>query len=180
MPSTSGQTSTRSPNLNKPLISIGTLCDNNCTAVFNATTLTIVDQQTQQTIIKGKRYPSTILYMVDMENTQQLMTTSSTTDNLVTNHAYETKPKQDLVLFYHATCFSPTKNAFIKAIKNGAFTSWPGVIAKLAQKYLPKTEATVKGHLKQKYKGTRTTQQNQQLHTTNPWNRSLNKHTKFF
>ena len=70
-----------------------------------------------------------------------------------------THTQTEEVLFYHAACFIPTKSAFIQAIKNGAFTSWPSLTVKLAQKYLPKTEATFKGHLKQQYKGTRTPQQ---------------------
>ena len=90
------------PDLNKPLIFIGKLCDNTRTAVFNATTVKLVDQKTQKTIMQGNRDPASTLYMTDMEKTQQLITAPYTPDNLVANHAYEPKSKQDLVLFYHA------------------------------------------------------------------------------
>ena len=66
--------------------------------------------------MQGNRGPATTMYMIDMENTQHLITAPSTPANIVKNHAYEPKSKQDLVLFYHAVCFSPNKRAFIRAI----------------------------------------------------------------
>lgn len=148
------------PQLKKPLISIGTLCDNNCIAVFYADQVIIYDKTTKQTLMHGNRDPTTTLYMISLSDTTNKLMTAPPhfPENLMANHVYETKSKQDLILFYHAACFSPTENAFIKAIKNNAFTSWPGLTSELAQKYLPKVEASVKDHIKQKYKGTRSTQ----------------------
>ena len=42
-------------------------------------------------------------------------------DTLRANHAYETKSKLELKLFYHAACFSPTKRTFVDAIKRNVF-----------------------------------------------------------
>ena len=56
--------------------------------------------------------------------------------NQVENYVYETKPKQDLILFYHGTYFSPPKSTFIKAIKQNDFISWLGLTSELTQKYL--------------------------------------------
>ena len=92
----------------------------------------------------GKRDPITTLYMVNMTTTPSVSTSPSFPTYLYANHVYEKQSKQDLVLFYHAACFSPSKSTFIKAIKNKAFTSWPGLTAELVATYLPKTEATVK------------------------------------
>ena len=64
-------------------------------------------------------------------------------------------------MFYHDACFSPSKITFIQAIKRNAFTSWHGFTAGLVAKYLPKTETTVKFHIKQKFKGTNYTQPKQ-------------------
>ena len=69
-------------------------------------------------------------------------------DSFFANNAYETKNKQDLIMFYHPACFSPFKSTFIQAIKRNAFTSLPGLTAELVFKYLPKTEDTVKSHIK--------------------------------
>jgi hypothetical protein len=54
---------------------------------------------------------------------------------------------EDLCNFLHGACFSPSKSTFIKAIKAGFLSSWPGLTAKAIQKYLIEPEATIKGHL---------------------------------
>ena len=191
------------PGLKKPLVSIGTLCDNKCVAVFDAQRVTIYNQTNRQIIMQGNRDATTGLYMIDMvmnqlkqqpqvkctemsrsddlkednkvNNTVKIFDNQATLPSLTSqevvamdsslnddlfqaNHVYETKSKQELVSFYHAACFSPSKSTFIAAIKRNAFISWPGLTANLVSKYLPKTEATIKGHIRQKYKGTQSTQ----------------------
>ena len=84
-------------------------------------------------------------------------------DTLRSNHVYETKSKQELTLFYHAACFSPTKRTFVDAIKRNAFASWPGLTVELVNKYLPRTEAAIKGHIRQKYKGKQSTRMQQEV-----------------
>ena len=79
------------------------------------------------------------------------------------NHVYDTKSKQDLILFYHAACFSPPKRTFVEAIKRNAFASWPGLTADIVNKYLPRTEETIKGHILQHYKGTQSTKLKQEV-----------------
>ena len=83
-------------------------------------------------------------------------------DTLRANYVYETKSKQELTLFYHAACFSPTKRTFVYAIKRNAFASLPGLTVELFNKYTPRTEATIKGHTRQKYKGTQSTRMQQE------------------
>ena len=43
------------------------------------------------------------------------------------------------------------------AIKINAFASWPGITVELFNKYLPRTEATIKGHIRKHYKVTQST-----------------------
>ena len=76
------------------------------------------------------------------------------------NHVYETKSEKELTIFYHSACFSPTKRTFVDAIKINAFSSWPGLTVELVNKCLPRIEATIKGHIRQKYKGTQSTRCN--------------------
>ena len=151
------------PGLQKPLISIGTLCDNNCIAVFDAKRVTIYDQTTRNIVMQGHRDPMTTLYMINMTAPQKSMTEQKIPEAFSANHVYETKSKQDLILFYHAAFFSPTKSIFVEAIKRNAFTSWPGLTADLVNKYLPRTEATVKGHIRQQYKVTQSTKIKQEV-----------------
>ena len=142
------------PGLQKPLISIGTLCDNNCIAVFNEKRVTIYDKTTGQIVMQGHRDPTTTIYMINMTAQLKSMTEQNIPDAFSANHVYETKSKQELILFYHAACFSPTKRTFVEAIKRNSFASCSGLTAELVNKYLPRIEATIKGHIIQHYKGT--------------------------
>ena len=101
------------PGLQKTLISIGTLCDNNCIAVFDEKRVTIYDKTTRQVVVQGHRDPKTTLYMINMTAPLRAMTEQHIPDTLRANHVYETKSKQELTLFYHAACFSPTKHTFV-------------------------------------------------------------------
>ena len=94
--------------------------------------------------MQGHRDPNTTLYMINMEAPLREMKEQHIPDTLKENHVYETKSKQELTLFYHAACFIPTKRTFVDSIKRNAFASWPGLIVKLVNKYLPRTEATIK------------------------------------
>ena len=141
------------PGLQKPLISIGTLCYNNCIVVFDLKRVTIYDKLTRKIVMQGHRDPNTTLYMINMAAPLRAMKEQHSPDTLRENHVYETKSKQELTLFYHAACFSPTKRTFVDAIKRNAFASWPGLTVELVKKYPLITEATIKGHIRQQYKG---------------------------
>ena len=89
--------------------------------------------------MQGHRYPITTLYMINMTVPQKPMMEQNIPEAFSENYVYETKSKQDLILFYHAACFIPTKITFVERIKINSFTSWPGLTAELVNKYLPKT-----------------------------------------
>ena len=55
----------------------------------------------------------------------------------------------DQVQFLHAALFSLVPSMLLKAICNGHFTTWPGLMVTNISKYLPKSMATAKGHLDQ-------------------------------
>jgi hypothetical protein len=65
--------------------------------------------------------------------------------------------KKDLINYLHAACFSPVKSTWIKAIKNGNFSSWPGLNEQNVEKFLSKSTSTAKGHLNQQRQNSRTT-----------------------
>ena len=54
----------------------------------------------------GHRDPITTLYMINMTAPQNSMTEQNIPEAFSANHVYETKPKQELLLFYHGACFS--------------------------------------------------------------------------
>jgi hypothetical protein len=62
-----------------------------------------------------------------------------------------------IIFMLHASCFSPVRSTWIKAIKNGFFSSWPGLNEHSMEKYLSKSTSTAKGHLNQQKQNARTT-----------------------
>ena len=129
------------PHLAKPLISIRTLCNNNYITVFENNQVTIFYKDTHQTVMTVKRYPVTTLYMINMTKTPTLMTAPPLSDSVFADHVYETKTKQDLIMFYRAASFSLSKSTFIQSINCNAFTSWNGLTTELVSKYLPKNRS---------------------------------------
>jgi hypothetical protein len=73
------------------------------------------------------------------------------------NSAYEQKTKVQLIEFLHRACFSPTLSTWTQAIEKNFFATWPGLTAEAVRKYLPKSLATAKGHLKTSPKNLRST-----------------------
>ena len=56
----------------------------------------------------------------------------------------------ELAQYLHTACFSPVNSTFVAGIKNQNFTSWPGMTPNPISKHLPKSVATVQGHIHQK------------------------------
>ena len=127
------------PGLQNPLISIGTLCDNNCIAVFDEKRVAIYDKMLRQIVMQGHRDPNTTLNIINMAAPLRAMTEQHIPYTLRANYVYETKSKQELTLFDHAACFSPQKCTLVDAIKINAFAYWPGLTVELVNKYPPRT-----------------------------------------
>ena len=60
--------------------------------------------------------------------------------------------KTGLVKYYHAACFSPVLSTWLKAIRQGKFSSWQGLIIDLFCKYFKKSMNTTLGHMHQQWK----------------------------
>jgi hypothetical protein len=58
----------------------------------------------------------------------------------------------------HACYFSPVQDTWLKAIQNGRFATWPSVTVENVRNYLPKSDATAKGHMNQIRQNIRSTQ----------------------
>jgi hypothetical protein len=79
------------------------------------------------------------------------------TENVQCNHAHDNNNQKDLINYLHAACFSPVKSTWITAIKNGNFSSWPGLTEHIVEKHLSKSTSTTKVHLNQQRQNARTT-----------------------
>jgi hypothetical protein len=98
----------------------------------------------------GSRDPTSRLWRVDLKKRFE-------TNQVHCNHAHDNSNKKDLINYLHAACFSPVKSTWITAIKNGSFTSWPGLTEHAVEKHLSKYTSTTKGHLNQQRQNPRTT-----------------------
>jgi hypothetical protein len=79
------------------------------------------------------------------------------TENVQCNHSQDNNNQKDLINYLHAACFSPVKSTWITAIKNGNFSSWPGLTEHAVEKHLSKSTSTTKVHLNQRRQNSRTT-----------------------
>ena len=81
------------PGVQNPLISIGTLCEKNCIAVFDEKRVTIYYKTTSQIVMQGHRYPRTTVYIINTTAPLKAMTEPHIPDIFRANHVYETKYK---------------------------------------------------------------------------------------
>ena len=61
--------------------------------------------------------------------------------------------KTDLARYLHAAWFFPIKSTWKKGIENNHFSKWPGLTSRLILKHLPRSQATVQGHIRRENKG---------------------------
>ena len=100
------------------LLSIGQLCDNECTALFEKDKVTIKNKQ-QETIMTGPRQKTTGLWTVTIP-------TKQTKENMSNGMLHNKKTKQDLAKYHHASLWYPTKSTLLKAIKKRLPSHIPG------------------------------------------------------
>ena len=130
------------------LLSLGQLCDDDCTILMNKYALHIFKDLKH--ILSGVRNRRDGLWDVPLTPpTQQFANVILRKDTT----------KRDLISFFHGACFSPTKTTFLKAIKNGNFISWPGLTTENVTKYLQMTIPTALGHMKQERQNLQSTKQ---------------------
>jgi hypothetical protein len=130
------------------LVTVGQLCDNECSVTFTHDQVTV--SRKGKEVMYGSRDPKSRLWRVNLN--QKLKH-----DIAQCNHAHDSNNQKDLTNYLHAACFSPVKSTLIKAIKNGFFSSWPGLNEHSVEKYLSKSTSTAKGHLNQQIQNARTT-----------------------
>jgi hypothetical protein len=139
------------------LISLGQLCDDNCTVTLTKNLLRVT--KNNQVIMRGIRNPSDGLW--DIPITTRSISNSSNHSSSFQHRANviitKDKTKTELVKYLHACCFSPATSTFIKAVQNGNFITWPGLEASTIRKFLPDSIATAKGHLDQEQKNLQST-----------------------
>ena len=57
------------------------------------------------------------------------------------------------VRYFRGTAGSLTKRTWIKAIRKGNYLSWPLINVKNVNKFVPESEETQKGHMRDQHQG---------------------------
>jgi hypothetical protein len=130
------------------LISVGQLCDNGYSVTFTQDQVTV--SKNGKCVMYGSRDPKSRLWRVYLKKRFE-------TNQVQCNNAHDNNNQKHLINYLHAACFSPVKSTWIKAIKNGNFSSWPGLTEHAVEKHFSKSTSTTKGHLNQQRQNSRTT-----------------------
>jgi hypothetical protein len=135
---------------NNSLLSVGQLCNEGYSVTFTIDNVTIFNKIGKETL-KRNRDMDTGLWRINLRKEIQHNTKASA------NNVYELRSTEALVNFLHNALFSPTKAAFIKAIKQGHLTTWPCLTAYTINKHLKLSPATAMGHMNEKRQNIRST-----------------------
>ena len=141
----------------KPLISLGQLADVGYTLQGDHKHMMLTHPNHKN--LCAARCPSSgmyLMYLINPHSTLPPFTVPSMTTiqacstrfkkstNYLVNNAFAMATNPDLAMYYHRAAFSPVPTTSISAIKNGNFSTWPGLTAELISKHLPKSLATEK------------------------------------
>ena len=144
------------------LIGIGPICGANCTVVFKKQDVTVISPEVKP-IRQGwieKKLPCLWHFtLITNERGEQKYTTTNQ-KGPEAHSVYDLPSVEALVCYMHTAAGFPVKSTWFKAIKNGNFDSWPGLIYNNAAKYFPHSVETLKGHMVQSSQGVRSTKKN--------------------
>ena len=74
---------------------------------------------------------------------------------------YEIKKIKNIIKYHHKTCFSPVQFTWIQKIADNFLMLRPCLARQQVLRHLEKSEATVKGHMKQQRQNVRSTTKNE-------------------
>ena len=140
------------------LISIGKLCDDDCAAMFSKYHVHII--KNGNIIIKGKRNPNGLWNIPFAPKATTNSITTSAPSKLPSTAASiirSKSTKSDLAAFLHGTFFSPVVSTFVRAVRQGHLTTWPGLTTDLILRHLRPSIATTRGHQRGQQQNLRST-----------------------
>jgi hypothetical protein len=133
------------------LLSVGQICDNACTAIFNSTSVHMYRNQdntflpSQPPIIAGTRtIPFKPLYNIRMSPKAPPSYIGIHAANSLTG---KLRHLQDRMAFYHAALFSPVLSTWTHTISAGYLDSWPALTTKQVTQYAPRSKAMSLQHM---------------------------------
>jgi hypothetical protein len=113
------------------VLSVGKLCNEGYSVTFTIIDNVTIFNKIGKSILKGLRDFDTGLWRINLRKEIQHNTGA-------------------LVNYLHKAMLSPTKEALLKAVKQGHRVTWPGLTEDAINKHLKLTPATAMGHMNQK------------------------------
>lgn len=77
----------------------------------------------------------------------------------VETNVYSLPSMPQTIRYLHAAAGFPTKDSWINAIKNGHYSTWPGITVESVNRHFPELVETQKGHMKKQLQTVRSTKQ---------------------
>ena len=134
---------------NQSLIPVVKLYNAGCIVIFHKLCCTIL--YNNKIILYGIKCPTTKLWLVPLKQSNGTKPTSKTQQHHI-NSIYQTNSQTELIKYLHQCFISPPKLTLIKAMKNDQLLCVPGLTKEAANKYLPTSTATIKGHMHREQK----------------------------
>ena len=97
------------------------------------------------------------LWQLSREESKLIQASRSTQE--VAANVYTLPSIPQTIRYLHAAAGFPTKDSWIKAIKNGNYATWPGISAEAVNRHFPESIETQKGHMKKQRQNVRSTKQ---------------------
>ena len=141
------------------LLSIGQLCDGDCTAHYDKDRVWITDNKTGNTFIQGARDSDTGLYMISLDTMppgdgSHVPSTSHTTHIAapMTSAALRSAPVAQRVAYWSASMGGPVTDTLVRAMTKWGL-SFPGTTLSDFKRYPPHFTETDKGHMHMQRRG---------------------------
>ena len=97
------------------------------------------------------------LWQLSREESKPIQASRSTQE--VAANVYTLPSIPQTIRYLYAAAVFPTKDSWIKAIKNGNYATWPGISAEAVNRHFPESIETQKGHMKKQRQNVRSTKQ---------------------
>ncbi len=148
------------------LISVGKLADADYTTIFHpqgeGVTVhkkgSVKITQWQKPVLQGWRDASGLWRLSQKEEQKKSSMQTKKKDEAAAN-VYSLPSITQTIKYLHAATGFPTKDSWIKAIKNGNYRTWPGLTVENVKKHFPHSIETHKGHMKKQWQNVRSTKQ---------------------
>jgi hypothetical protein len=152
------------PGLHSTLVSVPKLADAGYTTVYSKEGAAIYDDHTMKItdnnppVLEANRCNFTGLWKLPF-HAEDTAANKEPPHNKAINVIFDLPSARQNFLWYHLAAGFPSKETFIRAVRNGNYATWPKLTIQLIHKYMPNLDKTAKGHLKGQCQGIRSTKE---------------------